>query len=57
MFEGRIDLIIGPMFSGKSSELQRMVRRYKLANKQCIVINYVGDNRYSDKEFASTHDK
>lgn len=50
-------MIIGPMFSGKSSELQRMVRRYKLANKQCIVINYVGDNRYSDKEFASTHDK
>lgn len=57
MFEGRIDLIIGPMFSGKSSELQRIVRRFKLAGKRCQVLNYSKDNRYSQLEVAATHDK
>ena len=57
MFEGRIELIIGPMFSGKSSELQRIVRRFRVANKKCQVINYSKDNRYSKDEVAATHDK
>ena len=57
MQEGRIDLIIGPMFSGKSSELQRVVRRYSIASKTCLVINYISDNIYSNDDFAATHDK
>ena len=44
---GFIELILGPMFSGKSSEMQRKVRRYQHARKSCLVINYIKDNRYS----------
>jgi thymidine kinase len=54
---GNIELILGPMFSGKSSEMQRKVRRYQHARKECLVINYVRDNRYSFEDVAATHDK
>jgi thymidine kinase len=54
---GHIELILGPMFSGKSSEMQRKVRRYQHAHKDCLVINYVRDNRYSFEDVAATHDK
>lgn len=52
-----IELILGPMFSGKSSELLRKVRRFEIAKKRCLVINYTHDNRYSSEEVMSTHDK
>lgn len=54
---GHLNLIYGPMFSGKSSELQRMVRRYEIGKKSCLVINYAADNRYSNEDVVSTHDK
>ena len=37
--DGEIQLILGPMFSGKTSELMRRVRRYKLY-KKCLLISY-----------------
>jgi len=37
------------MFSGKSTELARRIRRHKVANKQCIVVKYAGDTRYEDE--------
>lgn len=55
--EGHIEVIYGPMFSGKSSELLRKVRRYQHAKKKCLVINYMHDNRYSAEEVMSTHDR
>lgn len=54
---GHIELILGPMFSGKSSEMQRKVRRYQHARKKCLVINYDKDTRYSGEDVASTHDR
>ena len=39
---GRIELVIGPMFSGKSTELLRRIRRYRFARKECL---YVGGGR------------
>ncbi len=45
------------MFSGKSSEMLRKVRRYRHAKKQCLVINYINDNRYFEDACMSTHDK
>ena len=57
MREGKIHSIFGPMFSGKSSELFRKVNRYQIANKRCLVINYIKDNRYSTEDVAATHDK
>ncbi|CAL5222064.1 g4365 [Coccomyxa viridis] len=44
------------MFSGKTSELMRRVRRYKLY-KKCLVISYKGDNRYSSEAAIITHDR
>ena len=37
------------MFSGKSTELARRIRRYKVANRQCMVIKYANDTRYEDE--------
>lgn len=54
-FGGSIELIIGPMFSGKTTELVRRIRRHSLAKRKCIVIKFKQDTRYSvDK--LSTHD-
>ena len=29
---------MGPMFSGKSSELQRRLRRYAIAKRKCVLV-------------------
>ena len=52
---GRLELIIGNMFSGKSSELIRRINRERSINKKILVINYAEDNRYSTNSVA-THD-
>lgn len=56
-YEGHICLIYGPMFSGKSSELLRKIRRYQHAKKKCLIVNYLHDNRYSKEDVMATHDK
>lgn len=53
---GQIQVIFGPMFSGKSTELMRRVRRFQIAQYKCLVIKYAKDTRYSEKGMA-THDK
>lgn len=53
---GRLELIYGPMFSGKSTELLRRIRRFNIAKKSCAVVKYKFDTRYADEEMA-THDK
>ena len=57
--QGRIELIVGPMFSGKSSELQRRLTRFYLAQKTCFLIQYAGDTRYASSASGAsltTHD-
>lgn len=54
--DGDIQLIIGPMFSGKSTELIRRIRRHTVAKRNCIVIKYNKDSRF-DVEKMSTHDR
>lgn len=56
MESGKINLIIGPMYSGKTSELIRRYKRYKIANKKCILVKFQEDNRY-DLNKVITHDK
>ena len=51
-----IEIILGPMFSGKSTELLRRINRYKIAKKKVLVVKYIMDIRYSETEM-STHDK
>ncbi|KAM3865033.1 thymidine kinase, cytosolic [Diretmus argenteus] len=53
---GQIQVIFGPMFSGKSTELMRRVRRFQVAQYKCLVIKYAKDTRYSEKGMA-THDR
>ncbi|TMS38719.1 hypothetical protein L596_005379 [Steinernema carpocapsae] len=53
---GAIHMIVGPMFSGKSTELFRQLHRYELAGKKTVLVKYARDNRY-DSEMASTHDR
>ncbi|CCD14410.1 unnamed protein product [Trypanosoma congolense IL3000] len=53
---GRIELVIGPMFAGKTTELMSRVNRNYLASHSCYVIKYSKDVRYS-KESISTHDQ
>lgn len=44
------------MFSGKTTELMRRLRRYQLATHRCLVVKYANDVRY-DSEGLATHDK
>jgi thymidine kinase len=56
MSQGRIELVIGPMFAGKSGELIKTVNRYKIINKKILIVNHSINNRYGTN-FISTHDK
>jgi thymidine kinase len=53
---GYLELIIGPMFSGKTSRLVEIYNQCKFCNINVSVINHSIDNRYDD-ELLSTHDK
>lgn len=50
-------LIVGPMFSGKSSMLLNYERRFKIAKKNILTINHSFDVRYSEEGKIVTHDK
>ena len=54
---GKLHILIGPMFSGKTSELINNYNKYKYCNLNVKVINYIFDNRYTDKQLLYTHDK
>src|SRR5215467_2398208 len=53
---GWIKVICGPMFSGKSEELIRRLRRAMIARKRVEVFKPAIDNRYSDDEIVSHGD-
>lgn len=54
-FDGRFNLILGPMWSGKTSELLKRYRRSVISNKKCVMIKYKNDTRY-DNTMVVTHD-
>ena len=55
---GKLNLIIGPMFSGKSTILLTRYRRYRIAGKRCLLVKYAKDNRYDNsEEMLVTHDQ
>ena len=53
---GSIHLILGCMFSGKSTELIRLAGRYKVLGKRVFVVNHSLDKRYKENS-VSTHGK
>lgn len=53
---GYLEIICGPMFSGKTSKLLEIFNQYTYCEVPVIVINYMGDTRYSCTHLA-THDR
>jgi thymidine kinase len=53
---GEIHIIFGPMFSGKSSELLKIIKKYDILGKKQFVINNKLDIRYGENKIIS-HDK
>ena len=54
---GWIEVVCGPMFSGKSEELIRRLRRARIARKRVQVFKPVMDDRYSTTEIVSHGDQ
>ena len=52
---GRIEVICGSMFSGKTEELIRRLKRAKFAKQNIAIFKPKLDNRYSDVDVVS-HD-
>ena len=53
---GKIEVIMGPMFSGKSTRLIEIIRKYIYKAKKTIMIKFHADKRYSNKSEVVTHD-
>ena len=53
---GYLEIIKGPMFSGKTTRIMEIYKKYSLCNIKTLVVNYEKDNRYSDS-LLSSHDK
>jgi thymidine kinase len=50
---GWVEVICGPMFSGKSEELIRRLRRAQIARQRVQVFKPLIDDRYSEEEIVS----
>ena len=50
---GKLELIIGPMFSGKSTELIRRIRRLKVIGSSVLVVKPIIDNRYISNKITT----
>jgi hypothetical protein len=35
----------------------RLIKRFTIADRKCIILNYANDNRYCEEGMISTHDK
>lgn len=55
-YDGTFNLILGSMWSGKTSELVRRYKRHSIGGRNCLMIKYKNDVRY-DNEMVVTHDK
>lgn len=51
----KLDIILGPMYSGKSFELIRRIRLVKELNKDFVVVKPKTDNRYTTDNVICTH--
>lgn len=56
MARAYLEIIVGPMFSGKTSKLTEIYKQCMFCNIPVAVINYALDTRYHDT-MLSTHDK
>ena len=55
--QGYLEIILGPMFSGKTTKLLETYHYYHTRqNKRCIILGHKIDDRY-DKYKITSHDK
>ena len=54
--DGYLEMWLGPMFSGKTTQLIQTYKQYTYIDKTIAVVNYNGDKRYHDT-MLSTHDQ
>ena len=52
-----LEVVVGPMFSGKSSYALSYVRKHRAIGRRVLIIKPDIDNRYSDQDFMVTHDQ
>ena len=52
---GYLEMFIGPMWSGKTSELLKIHKRYTFCEAHILSINYINDTRYGEN-IISSHD-
>ena len=52
-FCGKLELYIGPMYSGKSTELIKQVRLFKVINKRVLILKPNIDTRYDANRIVS----
>jgi len=52
-----LEIILGPMFAGKTSALQSIIRRYESLGLKCIAFKPQIDTRYGDDNYMYNHDK
>lgn len=50
---GSLHLVIGPMKSGKTNELQRLINRSKAIGSKVMIVNHSSDTRYGDNAIIS----
>lgn len=53
---GRIELIIGCMYSGKTTELIRQINRFQTLQKKMFIITHCLDTRYDEMGMICSHD-
>ncbi len=53
---GYLELILGPMYSGKTSKILELYKQFKFCNISVVVINHSLDTRYHNTLLAN-HDK
>ncbi len=53
MKKGRVDVITGPMFAGKTEELLRRLQRHRYAGRRVAILRHPLDTRFSATEVIS----
>lgn len=51
-----LELILGPMFAGKSSAILQIVNRHKSIGRSSLLISHSIDSRYSSENYIVNHD-
>jgi thymidine kinase len=51
-----VELVIGPMFSGKTTTLLTYEKKFQITNKKYLCINHSFDTRYTSEGKLATHD-